>query len=306
LGDLAKRNLLLHGDYRREPDHLEDPRHHGPRTRREEGSLVATASGPYSHEIWAPELHSIEGKWYIYFAADAGSNNTHRIWVLENGAEDPLTGEWTMKGKLADKSDRWAIDATVFENGGKLYAAWSGWPGDKDGEQDIYIARLANPWTVQGSRARLSAPQYGWEKHGDLPGRHVNINEGPEALIHDKDVFLVYSASACWTNDYALGMLRASASADLTKASAWKKSASPVFMEAPTAHAFGPGHNGFFKSPDGKEDWIIYHANLGEKDGCGPKRSPRAQPFGWKADGTPDFGSPVPVDQPLAKPSGTP
>jgi GH43 family beta-xylosidase len=262
-------------------------------------------TGPYSHQIWAPELHFLAGKWYIYFAADAGSNETHRIWVLENSADDPLTGEWTMKGKLADQSDRWAIDATVFENNGEMYAAWSGWPNDMDGEQDIYIARLANPWTVEGTRSRLSAPRYPWERHGDLPGRHVDVNEAPEFLIHDDDVFLVYSASGCWTNDYALGMLRASAKAELTKPSAWTKFVLPVFKGSPIAHAFGPGHNGFFKSPDGKQDWIIYHANLGPNDGCGAKRSPRAQLFGWNPDGTPDFGWPVPVEQALPKPSGT-
>jgi GH43 family beta-xylosidase len=84
------------------------------------------SSGPYSHEIWAPELHLFDGKWYIYFAADAGTNHSHRLWVLENAANDPLKGEWTLKGKLADSTDRWAIDGTVFENSGRLYAAWSG------------------------------------------------------------------------------------------------------------------------------------------------------------------------------------
>src|SRR5690348_7985150 len=84
------------------------------------------ASGPNSHEIWAPELHYLAGKWYIYFAADEGKNETHRIWVLENAASDPLQGEWGMKGKVSDASDKWAIDATVLENGGRMYLAWSG------------------------------------------------------------------------------------------------------------------------------------------------------------------------------------
>ena len=60
------------------------------------------ANGPYSRDVWAPELHFLRGKWYIYFAADAGTNASHRIWVLENDAEDPLAGEWQMKGKAAD------------------------------------------------------------------------------------------------------------------------------------------------------------------------------------------------------------
>ena len=62
------------------------------------------ASGPYSHDLWAPELHFLEGKWYIYFAADAGTNQSHRVWVAENPSADPLEGEWTMKGKLAPTS----------------------------------------------------------------------------------------------------------------------------------------------------------------------------------------------------------
>src|SRR5207248_4516574 len=92
------------------------------------------------------ELHAIDGKWYIYFAADAGTNDTHRIWVLENSNSDPLQGTWTMRGKLADPSDKWAIDPSVFTNDGVLYLIWSGWPGDANGTQNIYIAKMRNPW----------------------------------------------------------------------------------------------------------------------------------------------------------------
>src|SRR5689334_7494739 len=98
------------------------------------------ASGPYSHDIWAPELHFLRGKWYIYFAADGGRNESHRIWALENPSPDPLEGEWQMKGKVADPSDRWAIDATVFENNSHLYMAWSGWEGEVNGAQNLYLA----------------------------------------------------------------------------------------------------------------------------------------------------------------------
>src|SRR5665213_564327 len=232
------------------------------------------ASGPYSRDIWAPELHYLAGKWYIYFAADERGNESHRIWVLENASQDPVGGEWVFKGKASDPSDKWAIDATVFENQSQMYLAWSGWPGDRDGEQDIYIAHLKNPWTVDGNRVRLSAPQNKWEEHGNLPGRHVDVNEGPEFLVHGDNVFLVYSASGCWTDDYELGMLRASVRGDLMKASSWRKTPQPVFTSSAPAHAFGAGHNGFFQSPDGKEDWIIYHANPEPGEGCASKRSP--------------------------------
>ncbi|MGA8160307.1 MAG: glycoside hydrolase family 43 protein [Acidobacteriaceae bacterium] len=149
------------------------------------------ATGPYSREVWAPELHRLDAKWYLYFAADNGSNAHHRIWVIENDAADPVEGTWTFKGKVADPSDKWAIDPTVFALGGKDYIVWSGWEGDTDGVQSLYIARLKNPWTIEGRRVRLSTPQYPWEKVGDfawdgkvLPVPHVDVNEGPEILQH--------------------------------------------------------------------------------------------------------------------------
>ncbi len=265
-------------------------------------------SGPYSRDIWAPELHRFDKKWYLYFAADAGKNEGHRIFVVENPSIDPMQGTWTFKGKVADSTDKWAIDASAFEANGQKYLVWSGWRGDADGEQDIFIAHLSNPWTIDSPRTLISYPKYPWEHVGDLPNRpampHVEVNEGPEILQHGEDIFLVYSGSACWTDYYELGVAEAHLGDNLLLADSWKKFDHPFFTQDRNANIFGPGHNGFFKSPDGKQDWIIYHANPESGQGCGSYRSPRAQPFTWNADGTPDFGRPIPTDTAIAKPSG--
>ena len=215
-----------------------------------------------------------------------------------------------MKGKLADASDKWAIDGSVFEHKNQLYAVWSGWEGDTNGRQDIYIARMSNPWTIEGERVRLSKPEYAWETVGDIKDwrtsdnpPHVDVNEGPQVLQRPGKVFLIYSASGCWTDSYALGMMTADADSNLLDAASWVKSPQPVFQQSPAARAYGTGHNSFFKSPDGSEDWILYHANSKPSQGCGSFRQPRAQRFTWKADGTPDFGTPVAAGVPLRKPS---
>ncbi len=266
------------------------------------------ASGPYSKQIWAPELHRMDGKWYIYFAADDGTNETHRIYVIENAAANPLDGDWTFKGQVSDRTNKWAIDATVFEDRGKKYMLWSGWEGDTDGEQRIYIARMSNPWTIDSPRTELSRPQYPWEQVGDTVNRpampHLNVNEGPEILQHGDRIFLVYSASACWTDFYELGMLQAKAGSKLLKAKSWTKLDQPVFRQDPAAGVYATGHNSFFKSLDGKQDWIIYHANSEPHQGCGMRRSPRIQTFTWKPDGTPDFGTPLPEAMELSAPDG--
>jgi GH43 family beta-xylosidase len=260
-------------------------------------------TGMNSKEIWAPELHFVEGKWYIYYAADDGVNDNHRMWVLENESPDPFEGEWIDKGKLNLADDRWAIDGTIFKHNNILYYLWSGWAGDKNGRQDIYISKLSNPWTAEGPRVLLSKPELEWEMKGtsdELP----TVNEGPQFLSKGDKLFIIYSASGCWTDEYTLGMLTANIDADLMNPASWVKSSIPVFTKNAEGNVFGPGHNSFFKSPDGTEDWIIFHANPEAGQGCGDKRSTRMQRFTWNADGEPEFGVAVPLSTNIVIPSG--
>ncbi|SDK22636.1 Beta-xylosidase, GH43 family [Catalinimonas alkaloidigena] len=264
----------------------------------------------YSKEVWAPEIHFLNGAWYIYVAADDGHNRNHRMWVLENPSADPLEGEFRLKGQLKTPDDRWAIDGSVFEHRGQMYFVWSGWEGDENGEQDLYLAKLANPWTVEGERVRISRPTYDWETHGTIPNPgpddkpEVLVNEGPQPLLHGDRVFVIFSASGCWTEYYALGMLSANADADLMDPASWHKHEEPVFRAENQNGTYAAGHNSFFTSPDGTENWILYHANPEAGQGCGGHRSPRMQPFTWTADGLPDFGTPVSLDEKLPIPSG--
>lgn len=277
------------------------------KTAQKKNVFTPPAMGPYSKEIWAPEIHFLKGKWYIYFAADSGNNIDHRIWVLENSSPDPLKGKWKMKGKLTTPDDKWSIDGSVFEHKNQLYFIWSGWDGDTNGEQNIYIAKMKNPWTLDDKRSKISTPELAWETHGDLNNPndvpHVNVNEGPEVLSHKDKLFLIYSASGCWTDFYALGMLTASAESNLMEPKSWIKHLQPVFKQSPGNGVYAPGHNSFFKSPDGKQDWILYHANDKPGQGCGKFRSPRTQPFTWNKDGRPNFGEPISIKQKIKIPS---
>lgn len=266
---------------------------------------------PYSKEVWAPEIHYLQGKWYIYVAADDGHNRNHRLWVLENPSADPLEGKFVLKGQLKTPGgNKWAIDGTVLEHQGQMYLFWSGWEGNENGRQDIYLCKMKNPWTTEGERILISTPTYAWEKHGNIPNPgpddkpQVFVNEGPQPLQYKDKIFVIYSASGCWTDLYALGMVWADAEADLINPESWQKHPEPVFKAENQEGTYAAGHNSFFKSPDGTEDWILYHANPEPGQGCGEHRSPRMQKFTWDANGMPDFGDPLPLDTTLVRPSG--
>lgn len=261
-----------------------------------EGKVVWTPpeSGPQSRNLWAPEIHDIDGRYYIYYAADDGRNENHRMFVLESVGDDAF-GPYVNRGQITDAANKWAIDGTVLRIGEAMYFIWSGWEGDTDVRQDLYIVPMSNPWTISGDRVEISRPDRPWEQIGE-----PHVNEGPVTLIRNNRIFLIYSASGSWTDDYCLGMLSASLDDDPLRPESWKKHDRPVF--ARTDAVFGPGHNSFAKSPDGSEDWIVYHAAVAQ--GSGWNRNVRMQPFTWNEDGTPNFGAPADPATALRLPSG--
>lgn len=243
----------------------------------------------WSREFWAPEIHEIDGEWYLYVAADDGQNANHRMYCLksENGEPD---GHYVMMGKVTDATDEWGIDGTILKTKDGIYMVWSGQEGFRPGvietAQNIYIAKLKTPWEVDGPRVMLSTPEYDWETAGSsdtLP----KVNEGPQILYKDDTVHIIYSAAGSWCQDYCLGRLTFRGGSVLDPA-CWEKGSEPVFSK--TEGSYGPGHCSFVKAPDGT-DMIFYHARR-DGDGGWPGRGMRLQAFTWSGD-VPVFGTPA-------------
>lgn len=251
----------------------------------------------WSAEVWAPDLQFIDGRWYVYFAASDGDNRNHRMYVLQSAGDDPC-GPYTFRGKISAPTDCWAIDGLTVQHAGRLYFVWSGWRRPDDGfPQVLYIAPMSDPCTISGERVEIAAPDKPWEQKG------APLLEGPAPLYRNGRIFIAYSASASWTDDYAIGML-AFDGTDILSPAAWTKLAGPMFEKCHAVQVYGPGHNSFVRSPDGREDWIVYHAIDTFGGGwCG--RSVRAQRFGWLPDGTPHLGRPVGPNVPIEEPSAT-
>ncbi len=240
--------------------------------------------------VWAPELVRLRDRWWIYYARDDGQNESHRMYALEGTGDSPA-GPYVERGRVFDPAaDRWAIDGAAFEFRDQLYFVWSGWPGETNGQQNLYLAPMRDPSRLSGPRVLLAEPAQPWERHG------MAIQEEPQPLVHGGRLFIVYSASGSWTDDYCLGLLEFTGGDPLNPA-AWQKHPRPVFQR--NAGTFGPGHNTMLQGRDGSW-WNLYHA-IDESGGGWRRRSIRAQRLSWSPAGLPEFGTPASVGSVLSE-----
>ncbi len=220
--------------------------------------------GPMSTNIWAPELHYLSGKWYIYYAGGEIDDIWKiRPYVLECQADDPLSGEWRELGKMirADEDpfsfEAFSLDATVFESGGKHYYVWAEKVGVGKQISNLYIAEMESPYKLATVQVLLTTPDYDWERVGFW------VNEGPAVIKRNGKIYLTYSASETGA-DYCLGMLSTEEGMDLLDPRSWKKERYPVLKTNEELQIYGPGHNSFTKDRDGN-DIMVYHARKEEK-----------------------------------------
>ena len=215
------------------------------------------ADGPLSCNIWAPEIHFVDGKWVIYFAAArAGADESgcydHRIYALINECDDPMDGSFAEAGRIDTGWESFSLDATTAAFEGKRYFIWAQRDFSIPGNSNLYIAEMKNALELRLPAVCLSVPEYDWECQGFL------VNEGPSCLIHRGSLYLTYSASAT-DERYAMGLLHLPPGRDPLDASAWEKSPTPVRVSEPQNGLYGPGHNSFTVDETG-QDLLVFHA----------------------------------------------
>ena len=248
--------------------------------------------GPMSYHVWAPEIHYLNGKWYIYFAGGEAEDIWRiRPYVLECADEDPVAGTWIERGRMqcAEEDEfsfrAFSLDATVFENKGKYYYVWAEKIGVGKLISNLYIAEMESPYKLKTVQVLLTTPDYNWERVGFW------VNEGPSVIKKNGRIYLTYSASETGIH-YCMGMLTISEEEDILDPRAWQKERYPVLQSVPEKGIFGPGHNSFTVDPDGN-DICVYHARISKEIKGNPLYDPNRHTMlmkmEWDNKGYPKF-----------------
>lgn len=248
--------------------------------------------GIMSFHVWAPELHFLFGKWYIYFAAgDVDDIWAIRPYVLECRGDDPFNDEWIEKGMMQCSDEdpfsfrAFSLDATVLENHGEYYFIWAEKVGVGKQISNLYIAKMESATKLSTVQVLLTTPDYDWERVGFW------VNEGPAFIKHDGKIYMTYSASETGVA-YCIGMLSADENDDLLDPKSWTKRRMPVLKTSEELKIYGPGHNSFTVNDEG-EPVMIYHART-EAEIVGnplynPNRHAMVMKVKWNESGEPEF-----------------
>ena len=253
---------------------------------------VKHPGGPMSKHVWAPEIHYLFGKWYIYFAAGEEENIWKiRPYVLECTGDDPMKDEWIEKGMLKRAEgdifsfEAFSLDATVFEHMGEWYCIWAEKVSVGPQISNLYIAKMKSGYELSTVQVLLTTPDYDWERVGFW------VNEGPAVIKKNGRIFMTYSASETGVA-YCIGMLTADENADLLDPRAWLKERYPVLKSDSSHKIYGPGHNSFTTDSEGN-DIMVYHART-ETEIIGdplynPNRHTMLMKLKWDEQGRPVF-----------------
>ena len=226
-------------------------------------------------DLWAPELHVVDGNWYVYFAADVPpkGNASHRMYVLRGppASVNPMdpSSTFTLVGQFNNLPDHWQIDGTLLTLNNQLYFVYSGWPLDQaqpnDLTQQLFIAKMTDPVTAdtETTVTMISTPTFDWEKLVDPNGTVHAINEGPAWLELGGFQGIVFSAGASWTNGYQLGILKYLGGNPMDPNS-WQKVPQPLLCNNPNGQGpYGPGHCSYSRLPPNKLFSVLAHSYLG-------------------------------------------
>lgn len=248
--------------------------------------------------IWAPEIHEIDGKWYVFYTGSVKSNDVWSIrphvLVCADGADPMEPASWSVKKMQARDGgsfqfNAFSLDMTEFESNGQHYVIWA----DKTNENsELFLASInpSEPWKLTSEPMVLTTPEYAWENV------RYRVNEGPSVLKKNGKIFVCFSAAGTGS-EYCIGLMTAEEGADLLKAESWTKTPYPLLTSADVPGEYGPGHNSFTVDAWGN-DVFVYHARTEEcnNDECeygkedplyDPCRHARMKTVHWAEDGTP-------------------
>ena len=257
---------------------------------------------PGGHEFWAPEVAYQDGVFYMYYSARGIDDKDHQLRVATHTS--PL-GPFRDTGRVLVPDQPFTIDAHPFQDrDGQWYMFYS---------QDfltlddpyrvgtgIVVDRMLDMLTLAGEARVVIRPHADWQLFKAQRSMYGAVYdwytiEGASLRFHNGLYYCFFSGGAWEHDNYGISYVIADQVMGPYSLPPWDPQ---VLLRSVPERVIGPGHNSFTRSPDGKQEFIVYHA----WDPGMTARRMCIDPLYWD-NGIPVVHGPTWTPQPLAKSS---
>jgi GH43 family beta-xylosidase len=231
------------------------------------GGALTPPAGAEGQEFWAPEVAERDGTFFMYYSM--GGKEPHKLRIATS---DKPEGPYKDLGiRLLDPKSPFTIDAHPFrDDDGTWYLFYARDFLDREGGAHpgtaVVVDRLVDMTKLAGESRTVLRAHYEWtlfEANRKMPeygGRTFNWHtiEGPVVTKRDGRYYCFYSGSNYQTERY--GVDYAVASSVVGPYSGAGAQRGPRVLKTVPGKVRGPGHHSFAVGPDGKTEYIVYHA----------------------------------------------
>jgi arabinan endo-1,5-alpha-L-arabinosidase len=265
------------------------------------GALIPPSTNT-SYPYWAPEITENDGKYYLYYAT---GDEKPEHFVIRVGISDKPEGPFTDSGSILTdcETNRFTIDPFPFrDDDGQWYLFYAcDFPYDSPGLHagtGVKVDRLLNMTQLAGDCHVVARAAYDWtlfESNRWMGVFNQRFNwhtiEGPCAVKHDGKYYCFYSGANWQTPRYGEDYVVAdNPLGPYTGAGDHAR-----VLHGIPGQVFGPGGATITTGPDGKTQYIVYHAwnkQMTERQLCIDKLE-------WTPDGP--RATPTTTPQPMAQ-----
>ena len=222
--------------------------------------------------LWAPQLYFMDGRWYIYAAAQTSKDKASGadlrypyVWI---GQVDDPTGPYEYFGCMEniDPDAYTYLSPRVIKHGGKWYMFMSGFYTKEDTNphtQRMRVCELESPTKMASKQIVISSPCYYYEYDPADTAMAKGIMEGPYPFYAPNgSLYLIFAAGHTRTDYYATGIMRFNGTENdsLLDATKWEKFPEPLQYANLDNFVYSPGAMIVTTSPDGSKFYGVYHA----------------------------------------------
>jgi arabinan endo-1,5-alpha-L-arabinosidase len=231
------------------------------------GGALVPPNDNLGYQYWAPELTENQGKYYLYYSMGGLEAERFEIRV---GISDQPQGPYVDSGKvLIDcETNRFTIDPFPYRaEDGQWYMYYAcNFPKEDKGLHagtGIVVDRLIDMTRLSGERQVVLRASHDWTLYEsnrwmEVYGQTFNWHtiEGPCVLQRGGKIYCFYSGANWQTPRYGVDYVVAKHPLGPYSGAA---SSARVLHGIP-GQVQGPGHNSIVTGPDGKTQYVVYHA----------------------------------------------